>query len=363
MNSLANAFYTADEMERLLKGNRKIGFRYELQDKNEKPIGTVTASGYIDFNSAAEIKRVASLQIKEEKEIDYLTDRVKPYMQVYTEKGKVEYPLGVFMMDSPTRVSAGTSIKRNVECYDKTIILRDDKLTTRTLFKKGTLYTAAIDTLIASSGITNYRVEPSLKELRKDLEFEIGTPKLKVINTLAEAINYNNVYVDSSGCVIVKAYVNPEARPIEFVYATNKRSIVLPGAEETQDLFNIPNKIVRWLETPELECIIATAENTDPTSKVSIMNRGRTIVDAEAMNDIADQQTLEAYVARLAAEAKIYQTVTISTAIMPHHEFLDCLYIKNDRLGVSGKYIEQSWNMEMRAGGRMKHVCKRTVSV
>lgn len=362
MNSLANSFYTAKEMERLLRDNRKIGFRYELQDKNEKPIGTVSASGYIDFNSAAEIKRVASLKIREAKDINYLTDRVKPYMQVYTEKGVVEYPLGVFMMDSPTRRSEGTGINRDVECYDKTIILRDDKLTARTLFRKGTLYTAAIDTLIASAGITNYRVEPSTKQMRQDLEYETGTPKLHVINKLAAAINYNDVYVDSSGCVIVRAYKNPEARPVEFVYATNKRSVVLPGAEETQDLFNVPNKIIRWLETPELECVIATAENTDPTSKLSIANRGRTIVDTQAVNDIADQATLEAYVARLIAEAKIYQTVTISTALMPHHEFFDCLYIKNDRLGVSGKYIEQSWNMDLRVGGKMKHVCKRTVS-
>ena len=362
MNSLENSFYTAAQMERLLKGSRKIGFRYELQDKNEKPIGTVTASGYIDFNSAAEIKRVASLQIKETKDIDFLTDRVKPYMQVYTKQGRVEYPLGVFMMDSPTRSSEGTGIKRSVECYDKTIILRDDKLTARTMIRKGTLYTAAIDTLISSAGITNYRVDQSEKQLRQDLEFEIGTPKLQVINSLAAAINYNDVYVDSAGCVIVKAYANPESRPVEFVYATDKKSIVLPRAVETQDLFNIPNKIIRWLETSELECIVAMAENTDPTSKLSIANRGRTIVDAEPVSDIADQATLEAYVARLAAEAKIYQTVTITTALMPHHEFLDCLYIVNDKLGVSGKYIEQSWKMDLRVGGTMRHVCKRTVS-
>lgn len=362
MNSLENSFYTAAQMERLLKGNRKIGFRYELQDRNEKPIGTVTASGYIDFNSEAEIKRVASLQIKESKDIDFLTDRVKPYMQVYTPKGKVEYPLGVFMMDSPTRAGEGTGISRSVECYDKAIILRDDKLTARKLFAKGTLYTAAIETVIVSAGIRNYRVDPSEKQLPQDLEFGIGTPKLQAINALAAAINYNEVYVDSAGCVIVKAYTSPEARPVEFVYATDKNSITLPKAEETQDLFNIPNKIVRWLESAELDCITATAENTDPTSRLSIANRGRTIVDAESVSDIADQATLDAYVARLAAEAKIYQTVTITTALMPHHEFLDCLYIKNDVLGVSGKYIEQSWNMNLTAGGSMRHVCKRTVS-
>ena len=363
MNSLENSLYTAAQMERLLKGNRKIGFRYELQDRNEKPIGTVTASGYIDFNAASEIKRVASLDIKESKDIDFLTDRIKPYMQIYTPKGTVEYPLGVFMMDSPMRLSEGTSINRSVECYDKTIILRDDKLTERTLFKKGTLYTAAIDTLIASAGITNYRVTPSEKQLRQDLEYETGTSKLAVINALAMAINYNEVYVDSTGCVIVKAYTNPEARTVEYVYATDKNSITFAKAEETQDLFNVPNKIIRWLETPELDCMIASAENNDPTSRLSIENRGRTIVDAEQVSDIADQATLEAYVARLAAEAKIYQTVTINTALMPHHEYLDCIYINHDKLGISGKYIEQSWNMDLTAGGTMRHICKRTVSV
>lgn len=362
MNSLAAGIYSHEEMKRVLTGNRTIGFRYELLDRYEHPIGCVSATGSIDFNSSTEIKRVASFKIKEVSDIDFLNDRIKPYMRVKVGRGWVEYPLGVYLMDSPER-AGGIGVSRNIDCYDKTVILRDDKFTARHIVRAGEYYTNAIKKVISSAGISNYNVESSQLTLQTDIEFEVGTSKLDAVNRLVKAINYNDVYVDVNGCVRVSAYQAPESRSVEEYYVTDKRSIVLPNAEESLDIFSAPNKIVRYLENVERGRMISVAINDDPASKLSTVSRGRTIVDAQAVNDIANQDTLDAYVQRIAAEKKVYQQLFFETALMPHHEYMDCIYIENKELGVSGKYIETAWNMKLEVGGTMRHTCKRTVSI
>ena len=63
------------------------------------------------------------------------------------------------------------------------------------------------------------------------------------------------------------------------------------------------------------------------------------------------------------AEKKIYQKVVIETLNMPNHEYSDCLYIDNSEINVAGKYIETAWDMDLTTGGKMRHLCKKAVSI
>lgn len=363
MYSLETGSYSEREVLKALRSHRTVSYRYELLDKNDRPIGDVTASGSISFDSNSAIKRVASLSIAEGKEVDYLSDRIKPYMRLKVAGKMLEFPMGVFLMSSPSRQADAISISKNVECYDKTQILSDDKFDTRHLIRAGENYINAVATIIASAGITNYRLEASPLILRTDIEFALGTSKLLAINQLLKAINYNELWADSYGCIRATQYQQPEGRKIDIYYVPGKESIVVPGGEELLDTFQAPNKIIRYLENAESECIKAMVINSDPASKLSTVSRGRTIVDIEAVDDIADQATLEAYTQRVAAEKKIYQQVIFSSAVMPHHEFLDCLYLRNKELDVSGKFIETAWSIDMSVGGTMTHTCRKAVSI
>ena len=165
------------------------------------------------------------------------------------------------------------------------------------------------------------------------------------------------------GYIRSRPYQDPAARAIDAFYATDKASIVSPGAKEELDIFFSPNKIIRYLENAEREYIIASAVNDDPNSKLSTVSRGRTIVDIAAVSDVANQSELDAMVARLLAEHKIYQKITFETMTIPNHEYCDCLYVDNSELDVSGKYIETAWEMELKTGGKMKHLCRKAVSL
>lgn len=363
MYSLAFGDHTADEMQDLLTKDRTIWYEFDLLDKDDSPLGKITATGSIDNNATVGIQRCASLSIVEERDIDFLSERVRPTMCMKTDSGIVHYPLGIFLMSSPSRKASVGSVGRTIECYDKSQILKDDKFDTRYRITAGTNYIGAVSAIITSAGIDDAILTATSKTLAADLEFPMGTSKLEAVNSLLKALNYNSIYADANGHLVAKPYEDPVTRSVEATFATNKKSITFSGATEELDVFNAPNKIVRYLETADRDVMIASVTNTDPLSKLSTVSRGRTIVDIAAVSDIADQATLTAYTQREAAEKKIYQKIIFETAVMPNHESLDCLYVINKDLGVQGKYIEQAWHMELKVGGRMSHTCRRAISL
>ena len=82
------------------------------------------------------------------------------------------------------------------------------------------------------------------------------------------------------------------------------------------------------------------------------------------MDDIADQDTLDAYTRRVAIEkSQINDIVTLSTALMPHHGDKNCLYIRHDKMEIGSKYIEESWSMDLAAGGTMNHNLRKVTFI
>ena len=364
MYSLAQNGYTWDEVLALLKTSRTVTYGFDILDKNDVAIGEVHSPDCKIFNNIdATIQRSCSLTIIEDKEIDFASERLRPYMKLKTETGMLVYPLGVFLMSSPQRQAQGGAVKRTVECYDKMQILNDDRFDTRYTVPDGTSYTAAVANIVLSAGINMVNIAPSQLETVTALEFPIGTSKLAACNELLAAINYYPLYADSYGVVRSKAYELPDGRSIDAFYATDKASIIQPGAQEELDIFGAPNKIVRYLENAERQFMISSVTNDDPNSKLSTVSRGRVITDIASVSDIANQGSLDAYVARVMAESKVYQKIVFETLNMPNHEYNDCLYIEDKELDIAGKYTEISWEMDLWTGGRMKHQCRKAVGL
>ena len=364
MYSLAQGGYTESQVLDVLKNSRTISYGYELLDVNDNTIGEIEASdAKVYHNSEASIQRSIQLTTNNDKEINYSSDRIRPYMRVKMGNDYLIYPLGVFLMSSPTRKESSGAIVRSIDGYDKTQILSDDKFDTRYSISAGTSYTAAVQNIVQSAGITKINIEHSDKETQTILEFPLGTSKLEACNELLEAINYVPIYADSHGYIRTSAYKLPEGRAIDAFYATDKESIICEGTEEELDIFGAPNKIVRYLENAEREYMISSITNDNPNSKLSTVSRGRVITDIESVRDIADKSSLDAYVQRIMAEKKVYQKLIFETLNMPMHETNDCLYVDVNSLGAYGKFIETAWEMNLTIGGKMRHVCRKAVSI
>lgn len=317
--------------------------------------------GSVSLNSLAEIKRTGRFTISEvdAKDIDFLNDRLRPVV-IIDDK---EYRLGTFLLPSPTRKTQKGIITRDIEAYDVLQILKEDRITSRLFYRKGSRYEDIIRQMVNSAGIKNVLLEKTDSVLKRDREFEIGTSKLDVCNQLLQETNYTTLFTDENGVVKAKKYILPNARKIEISYLANELDItVRDSAVDEYDLFNIPNVWVIIVSNGETEPMKAVYRNDNPADRTSTVARGRNIVDFREVSDIADQTTLNNYVKRVAYDSSnIFRKIQFETLINPVHGYGNCIYIEDKKLGIREKYIETMWEIPLEVGGRMKHAGRRIV--
>jgi len=367
--TLAKSGYTEQEVIKALHSSREIKFKYNLLNKDEVKIGELTTldnGNIIYVDSLAEIKRTASFVFKENetKDIDFLNDRIQPMFCLKMPNDYIEWSLGIFLLNSPTREENYNDILRKVTAYDSNLILKEDKFDNRYRIAANTNYINAINNIINGAGIRKINIVDNGYTLNKDKEFEIGTNKLEAINALLKEMNYTTLCVDKNGYFISKPYVLPTYLNAEYSYKNDDMSIIYNGAIDELDLFNVPNKWVVTASNPEEIPLTSIYVNNLPSSKTSIYSRGRTITKVKQIDSILNQQKLNEYTKKLAIEdSQVYGRIIFDTALMPHHSYNNILFIDHSDFGISTKYEETSWRMDLSLKGRMNHECRRVVLV
>jgi hypothetical protein len=337
-----------------------VQFRVVLKRYRIHGLAVVFNSLYIDAERDYEVI------IPEGTEINYLQDRIQPFMEIKMPKGDwIEFPLGVFLLSSPTRMDGvNGSVYREIEAYDGLIILDEDKFTNRYLVPDGKDYTEAVKEILESAGVTKYAIEDSIKFVTRDIEFKTGTSKLEAVNQLLSAINYTPLWVNANGYFVSSPYVSPTDRAYDYTYEDNELSVTYSGMEEELDIFSVPNVWVVTESNPEKQPLVSVVENNNPRSQTSIEALGRRIVDFREIDEIADQATLNAYTERIAFEAsQVFGKLKFKTALMPFHEYSDVLYVRYAPLKVNHKFAETAWTMPLEAGAQMEHEVRRVVDI
>jgi len=365
MQKLERGGLTAEQVKSALHSPiRRMSFRYELLDSSNrvlKELSGVTDAA-VTMNSEASIQRTAKFSVEDIDGIDYLSNRIKPYARLKVGTVYAEFPLGVFLLSSPSK-SFGITVSRQIDAYDQVQILNDDRVTSLYRIAAGTSYVSAILGLLSGAGITNSNIATSTRTLPVDREWDGGTTKLAIVNELLSALNYKPIYFDEDGVAIGTPYVSPDQRASEYTYADDENSVIFTGSEQTEDLFNIPNQFVLVVSQPDRPVLKSVYTNTSASSPTSTVNRGRTIVSYEQV-DAADQTTLDGLAKMSAFKAsQVYQTISFSTALMPHHSYNDVISFNSGMMGLNAKYEEVGWTMPLKAGARMQHTIRRVIAV
>jgi len=369
LQSLSRNGYTVDQVKKALHAsNRHLAFRYDLLDSHNKfkrRLDNVLATS-VSNNALADIKRTARFMLRDDSSIDFLSDRIKPWVRLKMPDGRyAEFPQGVFILSTPPRkVNAAGVVTRVVEAYDLLQVLTDDKVADRYTVAAFTNYIAAVKTVLDSVGLTDQNLTPIDKALPTARDWAPGTTKLQIINDLLGAINYRSLIMDENGFAVAQPYVSPAVRASEYTYADDDQSVIFPEVEQGLDLFAIPNKWVLVCSESDREPLVSTYTNDNPDSLTSTVSRDRTIVDYREGEEAADQASLDAKVLRSAFEAsQVYEQVSLDTAIMPMHSDSDCFTLTFSVLGISAKYSETEWSFELKAGAKMKHWIRRVISI
>ena len=370
MINLAGDGYTHQEVCDALHGRttaRRVSFRFDLLDSSErfvKALNTVL-SGSISMTAGSKIKKSAKFRLEEDPDIDYMSHRIQPFFRLgMPNTGFREWPLGIYLLNSPSRQDSNAKIYRDIDAYDGLQVLIGDKYEDRHYIAAGTNYVTAVKAILTAAGITKINIEATAKTLPADIEFDPEMNKLDIVNYLLKAINYIDLYVDALGYHTSRAYVSPSAAALTYTYQDDALSVIRNGLKETVDTFDIPNKFIRYVSNPDAATLQSTYTNTDPTSPLSTVSRGFTIVDKQRVDDIADQSSLDALVLRVAEEAhQVYGDIEFETAMMPIHEVQDVLEIIYSPLNIASRFVETSWTMSLKAGSMMRHKCQRVVSL
>jgi len=294
--------------------------------------------------------------------INYLSDRIKPYMEVEMESGVwVEFPLGVFLLNSPTRVDQVKGVYRDIEAYDQLVVLQEDKLLWNRTFWG---YPPEIVTdLLVSMGFKRSMISIPPGTKYGTWNFSMGTPVIEVVNKLLDSCGYTPLWTDANGVFRSSPYILPSDRSTDYTYQDDDLSVIYNGIDEELDLFNTANYFIVIQSNVEQAPLWASKANNDPTSPLSTVSTGRRIVDYREVDNLPTQADVEAYVDRLYQETTMaYEKIKFKTALMPIHEYQDCLRVIYSELEINDRYIETAWRMPLRVGGTMEHEARKVVS-
>ena len=356
---------------RMSESSRKVSFRYDLLNRNDIRTGELDGieRANVSYGEFRTIKRSASFLLNEyqQRNIDYMSDRIQPWFILHMpDGGIVEWPLGIFLLESPTRDAKGNTSNRNIGAYDKTIIVEQDKFTRRFFFEKGTNYVTAVTRILNEAGITKINIAPTNHVLVSSREYPIGKKKHLACNELLREINFNTLWVDEMGVMRSEPYIMPSNREITHIYDTGKDSIVAPNISESLDIATRANVFTRAAINIEGDReLVSTFVNNDVASPISVPNRGRRIVDFGEIDEIPDQAALDEFVKRLAIEATgAFTHLTFGTALMPTHGGAETLLCNFSELfDTPLKFHETAWEMPLSYDGLMRHEARRVVRV
>lgn len=361
----AGSPYTEDEVLAALRGvrgTRALTFRYELLSSTNAVLGEldlITACT-VDYNALADIKRTAKFSGSDDLILNYLNQRIKPWVQLrMPDGGTVEWPQGVFILSTPSRKLAGGNVTRDIDGYDLSQILKEDGIVSRLTVNAGELYTDVVEGLLSEFATD---IEPSPQALTNAREWDPGTSRLRIVSDLLSAINYQAGHFDANGVFVARAYVSPADTPAAYEFATDEVSIITGDVDETIDLFDIPNRWVLVKSDPDGPELVGSYTNTNPDSITSTVSRGRVILDFRTESEAPDATILTEKAERLGYEAsQVYQVVEFSTAAFPVAEHADVYQLGVTGLAVDAKFSEHSWSLTLAAGATMKHTARRIV--
>ena len=314
---------------------------------------------FLRMSDSDPIKTALSGTFAANDEINWLTDQIRPELVI----DGVASPLGVYLPATviPSEDESARSVQ--VEAYDRCWLVRDNYTENRLHFAAGTPYINIVRQLLTASGIVIVIATPSSATLAEDREdWDIGTSLLTIINDLLAEINYNPLWFNAEGAAILEPASVPTAANIKHTLdSDNVKSLLLPAISRETDVYQAPN-VFRCIvsNADKSGPMVATSENDNPQSPLSIPRRGRRIVSVQRVNNIASQAELQAYADRLRNESLITgETINVKTALLPGFGVADVVALHYGNL--SALCIERAWSMQLKVGGAMSHQLERVV--
>ena len=283
-----------------LSGHREESWRVNLLNNEDvlltELLGVV--GGEFSFNVNAAIRGAGSIEYSGSP-IDWNQHRLQPIYRAQAGDLVEEWPLGVFLVSTPSSQYSDGARTVSLEMYDKTKILEDDLIPASYRVAKGTNIITAVRAVLSLAGQTRTAFEETTLTVNTSMVWPAGTSRLRIINDLLESANYFSIWVDGDGVFRTSPYLSPGDRGMAWEFVDDEKSIYSPEFTHDFDTFDVPNKvIVTGQSDGDNAAPVAVAEDNS-SGPFSIPTRGRVISRYEEGQEAANQATLEAIAKRL----------------------------------------------------------------
>ena len=292
-------------------------------------------------------------------DVNWMSDEIRPELIV----DGVTSPLGVFLPATVSETNNGISKSIQIEAYDRGWLARDCRSQTMPFFAAGSNYLSTIGSVLAAAGIIQISETPTSVTLSEDrADWEIGTSALEIANKLLDEINYQHVWFDAEGTCILKPIASATAENISHTLnEKNVESMILPGYRRSTDFYSAPNVFVCICSNADKAGpMVASAENTNPLSPLSIARRGRRIVKVITLDNIGSQEELTLYAQRCVTESMLTgEKISVQTGLLPGFGVGDVVSLQYD--DIFSICRDRAWTMQLTVGGKMTHTLERVV--
>lgn len=316
-------------------------------------VGTPT----VDARMEAQIHVSFSGTFRYDQDVDYLTDRVRLFLIV----DGTERQIGEFCIATTSRQTTETGGDRiKIEAYDLGYLLQSARLETPLYYAQGAGYLDPVRSLLLSAGLVLMVETPTDETLATAREWSVGTSYLQIINELLTEIGYSPIWFDARGFAIISPAQDPVASNIVHSYGPENTPVQMQ-AEREVDAWSAPNVFILICDNPDLPApLTATAENNNPISSLSILRRGRRIVEVTKVRNTPSQRALQELADRMCNDSIMRTEVaTMSTPPEAGHGIGDVVSVNHPL--VSGIWRETGWSITPRGG--MQHTLQRMILV
>lgn len=271
---------------------------------------------------------------------------VRTYLVAIQNGVRERYPLGTFLIQSPSISFDGRRQTINADAYTPLLELKENLPPFGYSLLKGE---NIMDN--AYRLVREYARAPVVKtacttNLYNDFVAETNDTWLSFITDLIANAKYTFA-LDEMGRILFSPKQDTASLQPVWTYTDDNSSILYPEISVDRDLYGIPN-VVEVVYSNSAEHYYARVVNDDPNSPTSIINRGREIIhrvtDPDMIGDPTRNQIQE-YAERLLRELSTLEyTITYSHGYCPVR-LGDCVRLNYKRAGLTGikaKVISQT---------------------
>jgi hypothetical protein len=343
-------------------GQRSTSYRFDLLDRYETVIGELhpdadAGTPTITFDTSRFICRDMSnfnLTPNERGEINTLTDRVRVWMVL---PDGYEFSMGVFLFADEGIPRTGWGDAMSATLVDKGMIL-DQPVTRSVNAPANRDVRAVLLSLIAATGVSSAIDSPSIawSALGQPVSWPAGTLRSQILSDLCAQTGYERPWFDRAGVCQVKQLIDADTEHDTILY---DRNVYSATTVFTNDLLHTPNQTVVISSDAQDQAYVGIY-NVPAGLPWSAAQRGFVIAEVhnlEGINSLTQAEAAARSIAIGGRNREIFvEHATLAGPPDPRHDGHDVIEFDGFR------WLEESWSLQLSAGGPMTHTMRRSIS-